>query len=160
MVASHSHIQPDGPRDGDYQSSGREGFMTLHEISRRTHVQHSGVKLVGVLLLAGVMIEMVALIVGIALGVSAGDYFSETKATRDAAASGSGLLSQIGTISAVQGWLEPLKFLGLAMMFAGIAASLAVIVKNLQLRGEAFAAALPVLINGKNTGGDNAGGQS
>ena len=129
--------------------------MTLHEISRRAQGQHAGVKLVVVLLLAGVMIEMVALIVGLALGVSVGDYFSETKATRDAAAAGSGLLSQIGTISAVKGWLEPLKFLGVGMLFAGIAVSLAVIIKNLQLRGEAFSAALPILING-----DKAGGQS
>ena len=129
--------------------------MTLNEISRRAQGQHAGVKIVVVLLIAGVMIEMFALVAGIALGVSLGDYFSETKATRDAAESGSGLLSQIGTISAVKAWLEPLKFLGFAMLFAGIAASLAVIIKNLQLRGEAFAAALPILING-----DKAGGQS
>lgn len=134
--------------------------MTLHEISRRAQGQHSGVRLVVVLLLAGVMIEMVALIVGIALGVSIGDYFSETKATRDAATSGSGLLSQIGTISAVKGWLLPLQFLGVATLFAGIAVALAVIIKNLQLRAEAFTAALPVLINGGNTNCDEAGGQS
>ena len=133
--------------------------MTLHEISRRAQAQHAGVKLVVVLLLTGVMIEMVALIVGIALGVSTGDYFSETKATRDAATSGSGLLSQIGTISAVKGWLVPLQFLGVATLFAGIAVSLAVIIRNLQLRAEAFAASLPVLINGENTRG-SAGGQS
>ena len=133
--------------------------MTLHEISRRAQGQHAGVKLVVVLLLTGVMIEMVALIVGIALGVSTGDYFSETKATRDGATSGSGLFSQIGTISAVMGWLVPLQFLGVAILFAGIAVSLAVIIKNLQLRAEAFAASLPVLINGGNTGG-SAGGQS
>lgn len=103
---------------------------------------------------------MVALTVGIALGVSTGDYFSETKASRDAATAGSGLLSQIGTISAVKGWLVPLQFLGVATLFAGIAVSLATIIKNLQLRGEAFAASLPVLINGKNTDGRNAGGQA
>ncbi|MCH7984876.1 MAG: hypothetical protein J4O01_07750 [Chloroflexi bacterium] len=134
--------------------------MTLQEISRRTHGQHSGVKSVVVLLLAGVMIELVALVVGLALGGSIGDYFSETKATRDAATAGSGLLSQIGTINAVNAWLEPLKFLGFATLFAAIAVSLAVVIKNLQLRAEAFAAALPVLINVGNTSGGNAGGQS
>lgn len=134
--------------------------MTLHEISRRAQRQHAGVKFVVVLLLAGVMIEMVALIVGIALGVSAGDYFSETKATRDAAASGSGLLSQIGTISAVKAWLLPLQFLGVATLFAAIAVALAVIIKNIQLRAEAFAAALPVLLSGGNIGGNSTGGQS
>jgi hypothetical protein len=134
--------------------------VSLHEISRRAQGQHSGVKLVVVLLLTGVMIEMVALIVGFASGVSIGDYYSETKATRDAATSGSGLLSQLGTFSAVKGWLVPLQFLGVATLFAGIAVSLAVIIKNLQLRAEAFAAALPVLINGGNTGDGGAGGRS
>ena len=134
--------------------------MTLHDISRRVQGQHTGVRFVAVLLIAGVMIEMVALVVGIALGVSTGDYFSETKATRDAATAGSGLLSQIGTINAVNAWLEPLKFLGFATLFAAIAVSLAVVIKNLQLRADAFAAALPVLVNGRNTSGDDAGGQS
>jgi hypothetical protein len=128
--------------------------MILHEISRRTQGQHSGVKLVVVLLLAGVMIEMVAIAVGIGLGVSAGDYFSETKATRDAATAGSGILSQIGTISAVKAWITPLEFLGIAVLFTGIAVALATIIKNLQLRAEAFAAALPKLIStSTNNGG-------
>lgn len=131
--------------------------MSLHDISRQTQGRHSGVKLVVVLLLAGVMIEMVALITGIALGVSTGDYFSETKATRDAASAGSGLLSQIGTISAVKAWLTPLLFVGFATLFAGIAVALATIIKNLQLRADAFAAALPVLIPGGRTDGDGAG---
>ena len=134
--------------------------MTLRDISRRAQGQHTGVRFVAVLLIAGVMIEMVALITGLALGVSIGDYFSATKATRDAATSGSGLLSQIGTISAVKAWIAPLQILGVATLFAAIAVSLAVIIENLQLRAEAFAAALPVLINGGNTNGDDAGGQS
>ena len=132
--------------------------MSLQEISRRTQGQHSGVRLVVVLLLAGVMIEMVALIVGIALGVSTGDYFSESKVTRDAAAAGSGLLSQIGTISAVKAWLVPLQFLGVAMLFTGIAAALATIIKNLQLRSQAFAASLPVLINETDSGNTSTDG--
>lgn len=131
--------------------------MSMQEISRRAQGPHAGVKLVVILLLVGVMIEMVALIAGIALGVSVGDYFSETKATRDAATSGSGLLSQIGTISAVKAWLTPLMFLGVATLFAGIAVALAIIIKNLQLRGEAFAAALPELVTRRNTSGDQAG---
>jgi hypothetical protein len=135
----------------------RRDGMNLHEISQRTQGQHSGVKLVVVLLLAGVMIEMVALIAGIAIGVSAGDYFSETKVARDTAAAGSGLLSQIGTISAVKSWLTPLQFLGFAMLFTGIAVALATIIKNLQLRAEAFAAALPKLISGSDSSVDGAG---
>ena len=134
--------------------------MTLHDMSRRAQGQHAGIRLVVVLLFAGAIIEIVALAVGLALGVSIGEYFSETKSTRDAAASGSGLLSQIGTISAVGAWLVPLKFLGLATFFAAIAVSLRVVINNLQLRAEAFAAALPVLISGGNTSADGAGRQS
>ena len=134
----------------------RDG-VNLHEISQRTQGQHSGVRLVVGLLIAGVMTEMVALVIGIAIGVSAGDYFSETKVARDTAAAGSGLLSQIGTISAVKAWVTPLQFLGLAVLFTGIAVALAVIIKNLQLRADAFAAALPKLITGSGSSTDKAG---
>ncbi len=130
--------------------------MTLHEIYRRTQGQRPGVRLAVVLLLAGVMIEMIALIVGIAVGVSAGDYFAEAKVTRDAAVAGSGLLSQLGTIGTIKAWLVPLQFVGVAILFASIAAALAAIIKNLQLRAEAFAAALPKLIT-SDVSGDGAG---
>lgn len=117
--------------------------MTLEQLGRRARGLHPGVRLVLALLAAGVMIEMLALAVGIGLAISVGDHFAHSKAFRDAAEAGSGTLSQLGTIRAVSTWLEPLKIVGVAVLFTGIAAALAVIVPNIQLRGQAMAVALP-----------------
>ncbi len=43
----------------------------------------------------------------------AGDYYSSSKAARDAA-EGSVLLADLGTINAVRLWLEPFKFVEIA----------------------------------------------
>ena len=43
-----------------------------------------------------------------------------------------GLLSDLGTISAVKLWLEPLKFVGLALVLTGIGLALATIVRVLR----------------------------
>ena len=74
--------------------------MTLQQISQRARGTHRGTNLALYLVLAGLMIEMTALIIGIALGVSYADYWSNSKAVRDAAGPGSnpGILSQVGTI--------------------------------------------------------------
>ena len=133
--------------------------MTLQQISQRARGTHSGTKLALYLVLAGLMIEMTAFIIGIALGVSYADYWSNSKAVRDAAgpAGNPGVLSQVGTIVAVEAWLVPFKFVGLTMFFGGIAVALATIIKTLQLRGEAFAASLPVILGSRRrTDGGNA----
>ena len=113
--------------------------------------------LVYALILTGLMIEMTVLIIGIALGVSTGDYYTNTKAVRDAAlpgGAGSGILSQIGTIAAVQAWLLPLKFVGVALFFTGIGAALWTIVGSIQLRGEAMRVALPAVMARRMSGGN------
>ncbi len=122
--------------------------MTLQQISQKAKGTQRGTKIALALILAGLMTEMVAFIIGIVLGISYADYWSNSKAVRDAASptNNPGVLSQIGTITAVEAWLVPFKFVGLAMFFAGIAAALATIIKVLQLRGDAFAAAFPVLL--------------
>jgi hypothetical protein len=117
--------------------------MTLEQIGRRVRGLHPGVRLVLALIAAGVMVEMLAMAVGIGLAISVGDHFEHSKAFRDAAEAGSGTLSQLGTIKAVSTWLEPLKIVGVAVLFTGIAAALAVIIPNIQLRGQAMAVALP-----------------
>lgn len=99
----------------------------------------------GILALA-MMIEVGVLIIGAAVGISIGDYFTLSKTVRDTAVEGSGTLSQIGTISAVEAWLQPLKVLGIALFFAGISAALYNIIRHIQLRGEAMRQALPVII--------------
>ena len=122
--------------------------MTLQQISQKARGTHRGTNIALMLVLAGLMIEMTAFIIGIALGISYADYWGNSKEIRDAASptNNPGILSQIGTIVAVEAWLVPFKFIGLTMFFSGIAAALATIIKVLQLRGDAFAAAFPVLL--------------
>jgi hypothetical protein len=133
--------------------------MTLQQISQRLRVKDRGSNYALYLVLAGLMIEMTALIIGIALGISYADYWGNSKAVRDAAGPGSnpGILSQVGTIVAVEAWLVPFKFLGLAMFFSGIAVALATIIKTLQLRGDAFALSLSTILgSGSGADGGNA----
>ena len=91
------------------------------------------------------MIIMVAAVTWIVLAVMAGDYFTNAKAVRDAAEAGSGVLSQQGSIAAVEAWVLPLAFVGLATFIAGFGFAFANILRNVRLRGNTMAAALPAL---------------
>ena len=75
----------------------------------------------------------------------AGDYFTNTKAIRDAAEAGSGILSQQGSIEAVKDWVLPFAFLGLAMFLTGFGFAFANILKYVRLRGATMAAVLPAV---------------
>jgi hypothetical protein len=119
-------------------------MATLDGISRSMAGQHPSLKWAYLLIAMALMIEMVVLIVGITVGFLADDYYSNTKAVRDAGEAG--LLSDLGTIMAIPAWLEPLKFLGLATFFAGISVVLAIIIKTLQTRGQAMELALPIAL--------------
>ena len=119
-------------------------MATLDGIGRAMAGQHPSLKWAYLLIAAALMIEMVVLGVGITVAVLADDYYGHTKALRDAGEAG--LLSDLGAIEAIGGWLEPLKFLGLAIFFAGIAVVLAIIIKTLQTRGQAMELALPQIL--------------
>ena len=131
--------------------------MVSEDLQRRVQTGTNLPRLVYALILAGLMTEMTVLVIGIALGISTGDYYTNTKAVRDAAipgGDGSGILSQIGTISAVQVWLQPLKFVGVALFFTGIGVALWTIVGSVQLRGEAMRVALPAVMARRMSGGN------
>ena len=119
-------------------------MATLDGIGRAMAGQHPSLKWAYLLIAAALMIEMIVLGVGITVAFLADDYYGNTKAIRDA--DEAGLLSDLGTIKAIGGWLEPLKFLGFATFFAGIAVVLAIIVQTLQTRGQAMELALPRIL--------------
>ncbi len=119
--------------------------MSSEELRAQAQTASSYIKIAGVLWLAAFMIIMVAAVTWIVLAVMAGDYFTNAKAVRDAAEAGSGVLSQQGSIEAVKDWVLPFAFLGLATFIAGFGFAFANILKNVQLRGNTMAAALPVL---------------
>ena len=96
------------------------------------------------------MIIMISAVVWVALAISAGDYFANSKAVRDAAEAGSGLLSQQGSIEAFKDWVLPFAFLGLATFMLGFGLAFADILKNVRLRGDTMAAALPLIKQQQN----------
>ncbi len=108
------------------------------------------IKIAGALWLVALMIVMAAAVVWIVLAVIAGDYYANSKAVRDAAEAGSGILSQQGSIEAVKDWLLPFAFVGFATFIAGFGFAFANILRNVRLRGGTMAVALPELKARKN----------
>ncbi|MCH8063951.1 MAG: hypothetical protein IH861_15770 [Chloroflexi bacterium] len=103
------------------------------------------IKVAGVLWFAAFMIVMIASIAFLVAAATAGDYYANSKAVRDAAEAGSSVLSQFGSISAVVDWALPLAFVGIATFIAGFGFAFVNILRNVRLRGNTMAAALPEL---------------
>ena len=104
------------------------------------------INVVYLLILLGLSITMAAFVIGLVLSFISGDYYAESKAARDAAGAGSSLLADLGLVKAVEAWLLPFKFLGIAMFFAGIGLALGAIIKRIQLRGQVMAESLGELL--------------
>ena len=104
------------------------------------------INVVYLLVLLGLSITMAAFVIGLGLSFISGDYYAESKATRDAAGAGSSLLADLGLVQAAQAWLPPFKFLGLATFFAGIGLALSAVIKGIQLRGQVMAEGLRELL--------------
>ena len=118
----------------------------------RDQVQSSTpiIKIAGALWLVAFVIVMTAAVVWIILAVMAGEYYANSKAVRDAAEAGSGILSKQGRIEALIDWLLPFAFVGLATFIAGFGFAFANILRNVRLRGGTMAATLPELKARKN----------
>ena len=119
--------------------------MSNEELRAQAQTTSPYIKIAGGLWVAAFMIIMVAAIAWITLAAMTGDFFSNSKAIRDAAEAGSGLLSQQGSIEAVKDWVLPFAFLGFATFIAGFGFAFVNILGNVRLRGNTMAAALPAL---------------
>ncbi len=119
--------------------------MSNEELKRQANTSSPLIKVAGGLWLAAGMVIMIAAAAWVVLATMAGDYFTNTKAIRDAAEAGSGILSQQGSIEAVKDWVLPFAFLGLAMFFTGFGFAFANILKYVRLRGATMAAVLPAV---------------
>ena len=90
-------------------------------------------KLFPVFMMMGIMILMASLIIGIVLAVISAGYWNHSIATElNSAVQGSQLLSTLSTITSIQMWLAPLKFVGMASLFVGVGMALATIVGALR----------------------------
>lgn len=87
------------------------------------------------LMMMGMMILVATFIISIWLATQANDYWDHSIAAElNTAAAGSGLLDDLSTIEATKAWLTPLKFVGMAFLFSGIALALATIVQVLRFQ--------------------------
>ena len=123
--------------------------VSTEELRTQAKVSSSHIKIAGGLWVLAAMIVMIAAVTWVTLAVMAGDYFTSSKAARDAAAAGSALLSQQGSIEAVKDWVLPFAFLGIATFILGFGVAFVNILSNVRLRGATMAAVLPVLIQRK-----------
>ncbi len=83
----------------------------------------------------GFMIVVAALIIGIFASVSAADWFSFSKETREAAGAGSSLAIEKAFVESTKAWLPAFKFLGVGMILAGVTFLLATILGALRTGG-------------------------
>ncbi len=119
--------------------------MTNDELRAQAQKSSALIKIGGGFWFGAFMIVMVASIVYLVLAVMSGSYYANSKAVRDAAEVGTGLLSQLGSIEAVKDWVLPFTFLGIATFIAGFGFAFSNILKNIRLRANTMAAALPEL---------------
>ena len=103
------------------------------------------IKIAAGLWMLGMMIIAIITVSWVVLAVTAGDYFGNSKAVRDAAVAGSAVLADLGTIQAVKAWVQPLQVLALATFLLGFGFAFANILQNVRLRGNTMAATLPLL---------------
>ena len=119
--------------------------MSTEKLKAQAQTEAPHIKIAGAFCAGAIAIMMIAAVTWIVLATMTGDLFANSKAVRDAAEAGSGILSQQGSIEAVKDWVLPFAFLGLATFIAGFGFAFANILRNVRLRGATMAAVLPVL---------------
>lgn len=95
----------------------------------------------------GFMIVVAALIIGIVASANAADWFSFSKATREAAATGSPLALEKAFVESTKAWLPAFKFLGVGMILGGVTFLLATILGALRTGGGRVQEALGVSVH-------------
>jgi hypothetical protein len=87
------------------------------------------------LIITGLGIIIISLAIGIYTSTVVADYFSNSKAIREAAGPGSQLVAERVFIETTFAWLPGFKFLGMGLLFTGIILALAVIILTLKNSG-------------------------
>lgn len=125
--------------------------MSNEELRARAQRTSPYIKIAGALWVAGMMTIVAVTVTWVVISAAwAGDYYSLSKAARDAAVTGSGVLSTLANIQVTKAWLLPLEVSGLAIFLLGFGFAFANILQNVRLRGDTMAAVLPVLKERKN----------
>jgi len=111
-----------------------------------------------ILIGAGFLIVVSALVIGIVLATTASDVFESSKAARDAAAAGSSLLGDQSDLATFPLWVQPFKFVGIGLLVTGIFTVFWGLLRSLrEARGAAMLESIPVLLAqrpGETKGGE------
>ena len=104
-------------------------------------------KVYPLLVMAGFAIVLSALGIAVVLATVASDVFDNAKEARDMAAVGSSLLARQGDLATFPLWVQPFKFLGIALLVGGIFTVFWGLLRSLQeARGAAMVESIPVLL--------------
>ncbi len=126
--------------------------MSNEELRAQARQTAPQIKIAAGIWIGGMMIIVAITVIWIVLASVAGDYYSNSKAVRDAAEAGSPVLSQLSNIQTTKAWLLPLEILGIASFLMGFGFAFANILQNIRLRGNTLAAVLPALKERKTSG--------
>ncbi len=88
------------------------------------------------LMMMGLMILVVDLIIAAVIGSLAWDVYGNSVAEIEAAAAGSDLLGDLGTVETYKTWLEPVRFIGLGMILVGISLAVHTILQVIRFQGQ------------------------
>ncbi len=104
------------------------------------------------LVMGGFFIVITALVIGIVLAGVASDVFDNTKMMRDVAPVGSPLLGKQGDLATFPLWVQPFKFLGVALLVGGIFTVFWGLLRSLrEARGAAMVESIPALLKGSSS---------
>lgn len=125
--------------------------MDNNELKAQTQKSSPNIKIAAGLWGLALMTTAAVTVTWIVVAVLTNDYFGYSKAARDAAEAGSGILANLGTIEALKAWVLPLQVLGLVTFLVGFGFAFANILTNVRLRGNTMAAVLPAMKARKNS---------
>ena len=104
------------------------------------------------LIAAGFAIVVSALGIAVVLATVANDVFDNTKETRDMAVVGSSLLARQGDLATFPLWVQPFKFVGVALLVSGIFTVFWGLLRSLrEARGAAMVESIPTLLKGSSS---------
>lgn len=81
--------------------------MSNDELRAQAQESTPQIKIAAGIWMGGMMIIVVITVMWVVLAVWTNDYFSNSKAARDAAVAGSGILSDLSNIQATKAWVLP-----------------------------------------------------
>lgn len=120
-------------------------MVSNDELKAQAQESTPQIKIAAGIWMGGMMIIVVITVMWVVLAVWANDYYSNSKAARDAALAGSGILSDLSNIQATRAWVLPFEVLGIATFLFGFGFAFANILRNIRLQGATLAATLPLL---------------